>query len=152
MSVLDFLGNGSKPKGALAEEGGTAAQLPFEGYERIDSWDLIHKLSEHSQVELEAVEAYERAHENRPAVFDKLRYLRGPEPLPNYDALDVEQILPALGDADDKTLKKIRGYERKFAKRPEVLETVASMQRDRRSAKPAAPVPAYQPQSAPRAG
>ncbi len=153
MSVLHFLRH-PPARGAETppDESGTAAPPPFNGYERIASEELIQKLADHSQVELEAAEVYERAHESRPAVLNKLHYLRGPEPLPGYDALDVEQILSALGEADDETLKKLRGYERKFAKRPQVLETVASIQHDRRSTKPAAPVPAYQPHSAPRAG
>ena len=47
---------------------------------------------EFSQVELAAIETYERSHRNRPEVLDKLRYMRGSEPLPGYDALSPEQI------------------------------------------------------------
>ena len=85
---------------------------------------MIDGLSDHSQVELEAVETYERSHESREAVLDKLRYMRGSEPLPGYDALSVEEIVAALEEADLATIKKVRGYERKFANRPDVLEEV----------------------------
>jgi hypothetical protein len=94
----------------------------------------MNGLSDHSQVELEAVEGYEpeleavegyeRSHKDREPVLDKPRYMRGREPLPSYDALSVEQIVAALGEADLATIKRVRAYERKFANRPNVLEEV----------------------------
>jgi hypothetical protein len=36
----------------------------------------------------------------RPVVLDKLRYMRGSEPLPGYDALTTEQIAKTLAGAD----------------------------------------------------
>jgi hypothetical protein len=98
--------------------------LPFAGYDRLGEKRLISSLSDHSQVELEAAETYERSHEGRPSVLDKLRYMRGREPLPRYDALEVEEIVAALGQADWATIKKVRAYERKFANRPLVLDEV----------------------------
>ena len=46
------------PSSAPVEE----AQLPFAGYDRAGEQQLIHGLSEHTQVELEAAESYERSH------------------------------------------------------------------------------------------
>jgi hypothetical protein len=149
MTILDSL-RGRQPTqeaSASSAEAGSAS-APFEGYDRIDGSELIHKLADHSQAELEAAEVYERAHENRLPVLDKLRYLRGPEPLPGYDALGADGILAAIGAVDDETLKRARGYERKFARRPQILDAIARMQRERRAALPAAAVPSYQPQSA----
>ena len=57
---------------------------------------MIDGLSDHSQIELEAVESYERSHKTDEPVLDKLRYMRGSEPLPGYDALSVEEIVTAL--------------------------------------------------------
>ncbi len=57
-------------------------------------------------------------------MLDKLRYMRGREPIPGYDALSVEEIVAVLKPADLVTLKKVRAYERKFANRPDVLEEV----------------------------
>jgi len=99
-------------------------QLPFAGYDRLGSRQVIDGLHGHSQVELEAIEGYERTHQDREPVLDKLRWMRGPEPLPGYDALSVEAIMAALGAADLTTIKKVRSYERKFANRPDVLEEV----------------------------
>lgn len=122
--------------------------LPFAGYDRLDAKQVVRALSDHSQIELEAVEAYERSHEEREAVLNKLRYMRGSEPFPTYDALSVEEILAALEDADLETIDRVRGYERKFANRALVMETVARVHRSRLAAEPARAVPAYQPMSA----
>jgi hypothetical protein len=124
------------------------AQLPFAGYDQLDARKVVRGLSDHSQVELEAVESYERSHKGREAVLDKLRYMRQGEPLPGYDALSVEEIHAALEEADMETIKDVRSYERKFAGRREVLEAVVRVHTQRREAQPAAAVPAYQPASA----
>ena len=123
----------------------TNADLPFPGYDRLDGRAVINGLHDHTQVELEAVEAYERAHGNREPVLDKLRWMRGREPLPGYDALSVEEIVAALEPADLATLKQVRCYERKFANRRDVLEEVVRDLHRRQAERPAAPVPAYQP-------
>jgi hypothetical protein len=81
-------------------------------------------------------------------VLDKLSYMRGREPLPGYDALGVEEILVELEEADVATIKKVRGYERKFANRPDVLEAVGrTHERVRAARPPASAAPAYQPMS-----
>ena len=98
--------------------------LPFPDYDRLDVRKVVNALSAHSQVELEAIEAYERSHESREAVLDKLRWMRGSEPMPGYDGLSSEEIGSALEQADLTTLKKVRGYERKFGNRPSVLDAV----------------------------
>jgi hypothetical protein len=121
---------------------------PFAGYDRLDARRVKDALSDHSQIELEAVETYERSHEGRAAVLDKLRYLRGSEPFEGYDAQSVEEIVAALEGADMATLKRVRGYERKFANRPPVLDEVARVHRLRRATRPASAAPAYQPTSA----
>ena len=101
------------------------ADPPFEGYDRLNERHVIARLSHQSQVELAAIEDYERAHKNRPPVLDKLHHMRVREPLKGYDALGVEEIVAALESADLATIKEIRGYERRFANRPEVLAAVA---------------------------
>jgi hypothetical protein len=100
------------------------APLPFDGYDKLDDKHVINGMSDHSQVELEAVESYERSHQSRERVLDKLRYMRQGEPLPGYDALSVEDIVAAIKEADVPMIKKIRGYEKKFANRPDILDEV----------------------------
>ena len=99
--------------------------LPTPGYDRMDAREVGERLPQLSQVELGEVEAYERSHENRPVVLDKLRYMRGLEPLPGYDALSPEQIVEALVGADAETVKAVRDYERKFKRRAEVVAEAA---------------------------
>jgi hypothetical protein len=109
---------------------------------------VVHALSDHSQIELQAIETYERSHKSRAPVLDKLRYMRGSEPLPGYDALSVEEIEGVLERADPATIMKVRGYERKFAVRPRVLEAVGQAHHRSSAVRPASPAPAYQPMSA----
>ena len=67
-------------------------QLPIPGYDQLKDKQISDQLSQLSQVELATVETYERAHASRPAVLEKLRYMRSSEPLPGYDDLTPEQI------------------------------------------------------------
>jgi hypothetical protein len=124
------------------------ARVPFAGYDRLDERQVVHGLSDHSQIELEAIESYERSHESRQPVLDKLRWMRGREPLPGYDARGVEEIVAALEDADLGTLWKVRAYERKFANRPAVLEAVVRVHHRRVAVRPPSAARAYQSASA----
>jgi hypothetical protein len=99
--------------------------VPISDYDQLGDKEVGDRLSQLSQVELAAVETYERAHGNRPVVLDKLRYMRGSEPLPGYDALTPEQIAAALARADAGTVRAVRDYERKFQHRQSVLDEAA---------------------------
>lgn len=104
-----------------------AGPQPFPGYDRLDHKAVGEKLSQLSQADLAAVEAYERAHEGRPEVLAKLRYMRMSEPMADYDTLDADQISETLGTADAETVKAVRDYERKFGQRRQVLDRAASV-------------------------
>jgi hypothetical protein len=108
------------------------ATEPIPGYDGLKTKELIASLSSRSQVELAAIERYEHAHQNRVSVFDKLRWLRQDEPLPGYDALGSEEVLAALDKADVAAIKRVRGYERKFRARREILDEVNRLHRERR--------------------
>jgi hypothetical protein len=99
-------------------------QSPIDGYDRLGARQVIAQLAQRSQSELASIETHERANKDRPAVLNKLRYLRGEEPLPDYDTLDPEQIFTALDGADLDTAKRIREYERKFKRRSAVIDAV----------------------------
>jgi hypothetical protein len=99
--------------------------VPISDYDQLGDKQVSDQLAQLSQVELAAVEAYERAHGSRPVVLDKLRYMRGTEPLPGYDTLTTEQIAEALAGADAETVRAVRDYERKFAHRQSVLQEAA---------------------------
>jgi hypothetical protein len=138
MTILNSLQNRFSSGDAQVDDAETTrsddGQLPIPGYDRIGDKDLIAELSKHSQVELTAIETYERSHKERVPVFDKLRYLRGQEPLQGYDALGVKEILAGLEGADSETLQTTREYESKFKHRPDVLDEVATALRERRAA------------------
>jgi hypothetical protein len=131
-----------KSSGDPAQEAET--RPPFAGYDRLDKRQVMDGFSDHSQVELEAAESYERANKDREPVLDKLRYMRGKEPIAGYDALDVEEIVTELQDADLVTIKKVRGYERKFGNRPEILEEVVRVHRRHQATQPKSAAPKYQ--------
>ena len=127
MKFLDAL----LKRGSSAHAAGTdasspdAGEAPFPGYDRLGHRAIGLKLPELSQVELAAVETYERAHQERPEVLAKVRYMLTSEPLPDYDTLSPEQIAEALVGADSEKVKAVRHYETKFAHRQQVLDEVA---------------------------
>jgi hypothetical protein len=108
------------------------AKEPVAGYDSLKPKEVVASLSDHSQVELAKIESYERTHEDRRVVFDKLRWMRQDEPLPGYDALSIDEVVAALGKADVTTIKRVRGYERKFGARKDVLDEVARVHGERR--------------------
>jgi hypothetical protein len=108
------------------------AKEPFDGYDKLKGKEVAASLSSHSQTELAEIERYEVSHENRPEVIDKLRWMRQDEPVPGYDAMSVDEIAAALDKADLSTLKRVRGYERKFGDRRGVLDEVARLHQERR--------------------
>jgi len=103
------------------------ASEPFDGYGRLNDRQVMASLKQHSQVELIAIEGYERAHQARLPVLDKLRYMRGSEPVAGYDAMDSDEAVALLAETDMPTIKRIRAYERKFAGRRVVLEKVVEV-------------------------
>jgi len=127
MKILDALRKRRSHADAPGQEASSpdAAESPFPGYDKLDYRELGERLPALSQVELAAVESYERSHKERKKVLDKLRYLRTSEPLSGYDALSPEQIAEALAGADAQTVKAVRDYERKFGDRPQVMEAAA---------------------------
>ena len=118
--------NGEKPVDAAGDP------LPYPGYDHHGEKQIVGELHLHSQVQLAAVEEYERAHSARKAVLDKLHFLRRSEPLPGYDAMSVKQILATAKGADLDTLDHIWFYETKFGQRPAVLDVVIPLEHTRR--------------------
>lgn len=101
--------------------------VPIQGYDKLELRHLFPQLRLRSQVELTHIDGYERAHQDRPAVLSKLRYLRNDEPIEGYDTLDSEQVLAALADADTPTLAAARDYEQKLRARETVLAGIAEL-------------------------
>jgi hypothetical protein len=107
------------------ETASPSGEGPFPGYDRMKADDVVTRMSDLTQVELAAVEAYERSHKQRPEVLNKLRYMRSPEPVKGYDELSPDEIAKVLESADGQQVKAIRDYERKFQGRRQVLDEAA---------------------------
>ena len=81
----------------------------------------MRRLPELSQVDLAKVDSFERRHDNRSTVLDRVSALRGDEPWPGYDELNAAQVTAALDDATDERLEAVRAYERAHKDRTTVL-------------------------------
>jgi hypothetical protein len=131
MKILDALRNRRSQDSGRGTEAATGSpdehQLPIPGYDQLKDKQIAGRLSQLSQVELATVETYERAHAARPVVLDKLRYMRGGEPLPGYDALTAEEIAKSLAGAEAETVKAVRDYEHKFQRRQPLLDEAARL-------------------------
>lgn len=108
-----------------AGDSAVAEALPIAGYDGLHQKQVIAQFHELSQVELEEIEGYERAHLNRPVVLHKLRYMRSPEPVAGYDALEPKAIVRLLERADSAGIRAIRDYEGKFRGRRQVMNAAA---------------------------
>ena len=68
------------------------------------------------------IDAYERKHENRATITDKIAKLSGEEPWAGYDEQGVEAIAGALRRGDHETARAVRSYERSRKNRAGVIE------------------------------
>jgi ferritin-like metal-binding protein YciE len=104
-------------KGALASE----EDLPIPGYDELTADEIVARLAELSQVDLAKIEAYERKHQQRATVLNKVASVRADEPWPGYDEQTVDEISERLRDADEALVQKVREYERAHKNRATVI-------------------------------
>jgi ferritin-like metal-binding protein YciE len=104
-------------KGALAGED----DLAIDSYGKLTAEEITKRLPELSQVDLAKVDSYERRHDNRSTVLDRVSALRGDEPWPGYDELNASEVVAALGEATDERVASVRSYERAHKDRTTVL-------------------------------
>jgi ferritin-like metal-binding protein YciE len=104
-------------KGAVA----SADDLAIARYDALTAEEIVGRLTELSQIDLAKVDAYERKHENRTTILARITSLRGNEPWPGYDELNVDAIRTALAEADDDLTAQVRRYERGHKNRAGVL-------------------------------
>lgn len=105
-------------KGAVASE----SDLAIPRYDQLTAEEIVGRLTDLSQVDLGKVDAYERRNQNRTTVLDRVSSLRGSEPWPGYDELNVSDVRAALSDATDARLEAVRTYERAHKNRSSVLQ------------------------------
>jgi hypothetical protein len=108
----------------------TAADLPIRDYEKLTASEIAARLPELSQVDLAKVETYERGHQKRATVLNRIAALKGREPSAGYDELTASEIRSTLEGADEELAKRVYEYERAHKNRSSVLE-VAARERER---------------------
>ncbi|MDQ6730461.1 MAG: hypothetical protein M3022_09195 [Actinomycetota bacterium] len=110
-----------KPTSRNASQSGPA-RWTGEAYESLTVAEVNEKLPQFSQRELREVETYEKAHQSRQTVLDKITALRGQAPVSGYDELNVQEIHKLISDGDDKLVASVRDYERPRKSRDGVLQ------------------------------
>jgi ferritin-like metal-binding protein YciE len=115
-------------RAAGAAQGAVAApeDLPIARYDKLTVQEINERLPELSQTDLGKVEAYERRHDNRTTVTERIAALRSTEPWPGYDEQTAEEVAAVLRSAgeDDDRRRAARDYERAHKNRSTVLEVV----------------------------
>jgi ferritin-like metal-binding protein YciE len=111
-----------RAKGAVAG----ADDLAIARYDSRTAEEVSGRLSGLSQIELAKVGAYERAHENRATITDRVKSLTGKEPWPGYDEQTAAEITTALAGADEARSAKVRSYERSHKDRAGVIKATRS--------------------------
>jgi hypothetical protein len=146
MNIFKTIRNGMHPDAEATDASpADTNQTLTDRYERLNERQAVEELVQLNQVELTAIETFERAHHDRAAVLNKLRYLQQPEPLPGYDALEPGAIAGALAGADVTTVKAVREYERKFQNRGSALEEISRALHGFRDTSPVGDVEASAP-------
>jgi len=92
-----------------------------EGYDSLTAAEVIEKLPGFSQRDLREVDTYEKAHQARQTVLQRIESLREPEPVAGYDELTVPEVHKQLTAGDEARATSVRDYERSHKKRDGVL-------------------------------
>jgi hypothetical protein len=92
-----------------------------EGYDSLTAAEIVEKLPGFSQRDLREVDTYEKAHQARQTVLQRIESLRQPEPVAGYDELTVPEVQNQLTAGDEARATSVRDYERSHKKRDGVL-------------------------------
>jgi ferritin-like metal-binding protein YciE len=97
------------------------AELPIAGYDKLTVAEVVGRLDALSQDDLAKVDAYERKHQDRTGVTERIAKLRGDEPWAGYDQLTAAEIKAVLDEGDEERGERVRAYEREHKNRAGVL-------------------------------
>src|ERR1700741_3214817 len=117
-------------EGAITGAVATEQDLPIADYDKRTADDIAARLNGFTQRELRLIDAYERKHENRATITDKIAKLTGEEPWSGYDEQSVDAITTALDDTDALTAQEVEAYEREHKGRAGVID-IAHKRRER---------------------
>ena len=104
-------------KGAVADED----DLAIPRYDSLTVEEINSRLNGLSQIDLAKIDSYERRHQDRTTILNRVTTLRGDEPWAGYDELTVSEVQTALAEADDELVERTRTYERAHKNRAGVL-------------------------------
>jgi len=104
-------------KGAVASE----SDLAIASYDSLTADEIASRLASLSQIDLAKIDSYERRHQNRTTVLERVSSLRGNEPWPGYDELTVAEVKAVLSEGDEDRVRQVRAYERAHQNRAGVL-------------------------------
>jgi ferritin-like metal-binding protein YciE len=105
-------------KGAVASQ----EDLAIARYDALTAEEIAGRLGNLSQIELAKVAAYERRHQSRSTILDRVDTLQGDEPWPGYDELTADEVRAVLAEGDDDRVREVRAYERAHKNRAGVLK------------------------------
>jgi hypothetical protein len=97
------------------------ARTVIPDYDSLSVERIRDRLAQLSQIELDIVDAYERATRNRTVILETIRDLHGGEPWPGYDEMNVTVIHSRLREADDNQVNAVLDYERRHRNRSSIL-------------------------------
>jgi len=109
-------------EGAITGALATEEDLPIADYDKQTADAIAGRLKGFTQRELRMIDAYERKHENRATITDRIAKLTGDEPWSGYDELSVEAVGRALYERDTDTAERARRYERDHKDRAGVID------------------------------
>jgi hypothetical protein len=112
----------AKPAAAPQQAPAAQPEPPIANYDALTADELVAKLPEVPQRTLAAVAAYERAHQSRSTVLERVSALQGSEPTPGYDELAVDEVTKLLADGTPELAGRVVDYERRHKGRATVLE------------------------------
>jgi ferritin-like metal-binding protein YciE len=96
-------------------------QLAIARYDARNADEIVKQLPRLTQAELAQVDAYERRHENRATVLERIDSLRGDEPWAGYDKLNVADVQAVLDEGDEVRARRVLAYERAHKNRAGVI-------------------------------
>ncbi|MCX9193778.1 hypothetical protein C3Y87_20840 [Carbonactinospora thermoautotrophica] len=107
----------------LEAETRTAAEAepPIPDYDALPIDEIRDRLPQLSQAELATIEAYERKTRNRASILKAVDNLRGNEPWPGYDEMNVTEIRSRLREANPDKIREVLDYERRHKNRSTIL-------------------------------
>lgn len=114
------------------EPEGEYTPLPIPGYDDLTAKEVVGRLDTLTIAELQVLQAYEEAHENRVTILREVTRRLERMPIENYDEMTVDEIEPHLADLTVDQLERVAEYEKAHEDRVTLLRAVERELEDRK--------------------